>query len=420
MADTITKIQPSDLISDSMVKINRNFEIISNRDDVTESKLNQWTENIENKLADIRNENGIISSTILNNVQKLENKIDNLTNLDDITKEVENAINNATIDVEGLINDKADELIFSKLDDYVKTSTLNKRLEEYVKSTTTNFNIDSSGNVAVKATSLQIKKSEGSGGWVDISDEAKLANFVKTHQNNVSGESGSTGGTGSTGSSITASSIFKQANATDSGISLNADKILINNGHPLTVPFGGNINVEGGGAITSDNFNIFSTGAVSIRAEGLRIKGRDSNWIDISNEAALENFVKGHQDTVSGTGSSITASSIFAKANEANSGISLNADKISIDSNHTLNVNKGHIDVPDGGYIDVQRGGKITFLKGGQLISDHLNIYGDKSVMVRTKALYIRNSSDDGWINIGTEAALAQFIADHLPTTASS
>ena len=177
MTDTITKIQPSDLISDSMVKINRNFEIISNRDDVTESKLNQWTENIENKLADIRNENGIISSTILNNVQKLENKIDNLTNLDDITKEVENAINNATIDVEGLINDKADELIFSKLDDYVKTSTLNKRLEGYVKSTA-NFNIDSSGNVAVKATSLQIKKSEGSGKWVDISDEAKLTAFI--------------------------------------------------------------------------------------------------------------------------------------------------------------------------------------------------------------------------------------------------
>ena len=178
MADTITKIQPSDLISDSMVKINRNFEIISNRDDVTESKLNQWAENIENKLADIRNENGIISNTLLNNVQKLENKINNLTDLDGITKEVQNAINNATIDVENLINDKADEA----LGDYVKTSTLNERLDGYIKSTT-NFNIDSSGNVTVKgaieATSLKIKKSEGSGDWLDISDEEKLTAFIK-------------------------------------------------------------------------------------------------------------------------------------------------------------------------------------------------------------------------------------------------
>ena len=290
MADTITKIQPSDLISDSMVKINRNFEIISNRDDVTESKLNQWTENIEHKLADIRNENGIISSTILNNVQKLENKIDNLTDLDGITKEVENAINNATIDVEGLINDKADELIFSKLDDYVKTSTLNKRLEGYVKSTA-NFNIDSSGNVAVKATSLQIKKSEGSGDWVDISDEAKLEKFVKDHQNNVSGGAGSTGGTGS---SITASSIFQQANE-DSSITLNADKILINTDHPLTIP--------SGGRITSDNFSIYSNGNVDIKAEYLKIKdSANADWIDISDEAKLSEFVKTHQDTVvSGT-----------------------------------------------------------------------------------------------------------------------
>ena len=181
MTDTIIKIQPSDLISDSMVKINHNFEIISNRDDVVESKLNQWAKNIEDKLADIRNENGIISNTILNNVQNLENKINNLTGLDGITKEVQNAINNATIDAESLINDKVGEAISSKLGDYVKTSTLNERLDGYIKSTT-NFNIDSSGNVTVKgaieATSLKIKKSEGSGDWLDISDEAKLTAFI--------------------------------------------------------------------------------------------------------------------------------------------------------------------------------------------------------------------------------------------------
>ena len=135
MADTITKIQPSDLISDSMDKINRNFEIISNRDDVTESKLNQWAERIENQLADIQNENGIISNTLLNNVQKLENKIDNVTNLDGIAKEVQNIVNNASTDVEKLINDKAGEAISSRLGDYVKTSTLNTTLGGYVSST---------------------------------------------------------------------------------------------------------------------------------------------------------------------------------------------------------------------------------------------------------------------------------------------
>ena len=359
MADTITKIYSSDLISDSMVKINRNFEIISNRDDVTESKLNQWTENIENKLADIRNENGIISSTILNNVQKLENKIDNLTNLDDITKEVENAINNATIDVEGLINDKADELIFSKLDDYVKTSTLNKRLEEYVKSTT-NFNIDSSGNVAVKATSLQIKKSEGSGVWVDISDEAKLADFVKTHQNNVSGGSGSTG-------------------------SINADKILINKDHTLTVPSGGKINVQSGGTI-----NVESDGILRI-ASTLYINS-SNGWIDIGNEAKLADFVKTHQNNVSG-GSGSTGGTDG----------SINADKILIDANHTLTV-------PSGGKINVQSGGKIT--------SSGFSINEDGTVRLKATSLYIRSSAGD-FMDISDEAKLSEFVKTHQDTVVS-
>ena len=359
MADTITKIYPSDLISDSMVKINRNFEIISNRDDVTESKLNQWTENIENKLADIRNENGIISSTILNNVQKLENKIDNLTNLDDITKEVENAINNATIDVEGLINDKADELIFSKLDDYVKTSTLNKRLEGYVKSTT-NFNIDSSGNVAVKATSLQIKKSEGSGVWVDISDEAKLADFVKTHQNNVSGGSGSTG-------------------------SINADKILINKDHTLTVPSGGKINVQSGGTI-----NVESDGILRI-ASTLYINS-SNGWIDIGNEAKLADFVKTHQNNVSG-GSGSTGGTDG----------SINADKILIDANHTLTV-------PSGGKINVQSGGKIT--------SSGFSINEDGTVRLKATSLYIRSSAGD-FMDISDEAKLSEFVKTHQDTVVS-
>ena len=135
MKDTITKIQPSDLISDSMKYINHNFEIISSNEDVFQNKLDKWAERIEKQLADIQNENGIISNTLLNNVQKLENKIDNVTNLDGIAKEVQNIVNNASTDVEKLINDKAGEAISSRLGDYVKTSTLNKTLGGYVSST---------------------------------------------------------------------------------------------------------------------------------------------------------------------------------------------------------------------------------------------------------------------------------------------
>lgn len=362
MADTITKIQPSDLISDSMVKINRNFEIISNRDDVTESKLNQWAENIENKLADIRNENGIISNTILNNVQNLENKINNLTDLDGIIKEVQNAINNATIDVESLINDKAGEAISSKLGDYVKTSTLNERLDGYVASTAFDtYKSDSSKSLAqsskIVANSKFLKLPNGDDeclvrltgeitGFKSVEDYFKslspsektailgdktfssddkaledpdvIAKLIgvceKTFKTVVSEMSiiSQNVGPGYAESSIIsavngangkqiAASIFTKANEKGSGITLNADNILINSGQTLNVQSGGNINIKNGGnfkinsggkfQITSDNFNIDSNGNVTVKgaieATSLTITSGSSA------ETTLKSFIEG-------------------------------------------------------------------------------------------------------------------------------
>ena len=333
MADTITKIQPSDLISDSMVKINRNFEIILNRDDVTESKLNQWAENIENKLADIRNENGIISNTILNNIQNLENKINNLTDLDGIIKEVQNAINNATIDVESLINDKAGEAISSKLGDYVKTSTLNERLDGYVASTAFDtYRSDSSKSVAqsnrIVANSKFLKLPNGDDDCLvrisgeitefksvedyfkslpasekaDIIGDKTFSSYDKALEDpdvvaklievcertfktvisemsvisqtvgpdNVENTIIATVRDGETGKDITAS-IFTNANKDGSEIALNADKILIDSKHALTVKSGGNINIENGGDFkikTGGNISVQSGGNISVQSGG--------------------------------------------------------------------------------------------------------------------------------------------------------
>lgn len=331
MTDTIIKIQPSDLISDSMVKINRNFEIISAKPDVIESKLNQWTENIENQLADIRNENGIISNTLLNNVQKLENKINNLTDLDGITKEVQNIIKNATTDVENLINDKAGEAISSKLGDYVKTSTLNERLDGYVASTVFDtYRSDSSKSFAqssrIVANSKFLKLPNGDdeclvrltgeitgfksvenyfislspsektvilGDKTFSSDDealedpdviAKLIEVCERTFKTVVSEMSTISqevGDGFAESSIIStvnkngkaivSSIFVAANDKGSGITLNADNILINGEHNLNVQSGGNINIQSGGNINIENggdFKIKTGGNISVQSGG--------------------------------------------------------------------------------------------------------------------------------------------------------
>ena len=364
MTDTIIKIQPSDLISDSMVKINHNFEIISNRDDVVESKLNQWAKNIEDKLADIRNENGIISDTLLNNVQKLENKIDNVTNLDGIAKEVQNIVNNASTDGEKLINDKAGEAISSRLCDYVKTSTLNKTLGGYVSSTAFDtYRSDSSKSSAqssrIVANSKFLKLPNGdvdclvriSGEITDfksvedyfkslpasekatilgdktfssddkaLEDPDVVAKLIEVCEktfktvisemsvisqsvgpDNVENTIIATVNGGEPGKDITAS-IFTKANEKGSSIALNADHINIEGEHALTVKSGGNINVQSGGKfqVASNNFNIDEKGNVSVKGEIeakiLKITGSDGSMVDISDEAKLANFVKGHQD----------------------------------------------------------------------------------------------------------------------------
>ena len=336
MTDTITKIKPSDLISDSMVKINRNFEIISAKPDVIESKLNQWTENIENQLADIRNENGIISSTLLNNVQKLENKINNLTDLDGITKEVQNIIYNATIDVENLINDKADEAISSKLGDYVKTSTLNERLDGYVTSTAFDtYRSDSSKSFAqssrIVANSKFLKLPNGDDDClVRISGEITTFESVEDY--------------------------FK-----------------------IGLPAADKAAILGDKTFSSDDKALEDPDVVAKLIEVCEktFKTVVSEMSTISQEVGDGFAESSIIATVNKNGKSIV-SSIFVAANDKGSSIALNADHINIEGDHALTVKStGNINIESGGNFIINSGGKF------QITSDNFNIDSNGNVTVK-------------------------------------
>ena len=362
MKDTITKIQPSDLISDSMVKINRNFEIISNRDDVTESKLNQWVENIENQLADIRNDNGIISDTLLNNVQRLENKINNLTNLDGITKEVQNIINNATTDVENLINDKAGEAISSRLGDYVKTSTLNKTLGEYVSSTAFDtYRSDSSKSSAqssrIVANSKFLKlDNDGVECLVRISGEITEFKSVEDY--------------------------FKRGLSASEKTAILGDKTFSSDDKALEDP-----------DVIAKLIEVCERTFKTVISEMSVI----SQTVGPGNvENTIISTVKNGK-----TGKDITAS-IFTKANKDGSEIALNADHINIEGEHALTVKSG-------GNINIQSGGKF------QIGSDNFNIDENGTVRVKgvIEATSLKITGLSGLIDISNETNLSNFIKEH-------
>lgn len=327
MADTITKIQPSDLISDSMVKINRNFEIISAKPDVIESKLNQWTENIENQLADIRSENGIISNTLLNNVQKLENKINNLTDLDGITKEVQNIIKNATTDVENLINDKAGEAISSKLGDYVKTSTLNERLDGYVASTAFDtYRSDSSKSFAqssrIVANSKFLKLPNG-----DVDCLVRISGEITEFKS--------------------VEDYFKSLSASEKATIL-GDKTFSSDDEALEDP-----------DVIAKLIEVCEKTFKTVVSEMSTI----SQTVGPGNvENTIISTVKNGK-----TGKDITAS-IFTKANEKGSLIALNADHINIEGEHALTVKSGgNINIQSGGNINIENGGDFKIKTGGNI-----------------------------------------------------
>lgn len=363
MKDTITKIQPSDLISDSMVKINRNFEIISNRDDVTESKLNQWAERIEKQLADIQNENGIISNTLLNNVQKLENKIDNVTNLDGIAKEVQNIVNNASTDVEKLINDKAGEAISSRLGDYVKTSTLNKTLGGYISSTSFDtYKSDSSKSSAQSSrivANSKFLKLDNDGVECLVKIDGEITEFKSVED------------------------YFKRGLSDVDKAAILGDKTFSSDDKALEDPDVVAKLIE----VCEKTFKtVISEMSVISQSVG---PGNVENTII----ATVKNGK---------TGKDITAS-IFTKANEKGSLIALNADHINIEGEHALTVKSG-------GNINIQSGGKFQ-VKSGNFSIDEKGTVTVKGA-IEAKSLKI-TGSDGSMVDISDETKLANFVKGH-------
>lgn len=366
MTDTIIKIQPSDLISDSMVKINHNFEIISTRDDVTESKLNQWAENIETQLNDIRNENGIISSTILNNVNKLENKINNLTDLDGITKEVQNAINSATIDVENLISEKAGEAISSRLGDYVKTSTLNGILDGYVASIT-----------------FDTYKSDSSKSSAQSSRIVANSKFLKLPNDDNGGVECLVRITGEITGFESVEDYFKSLSASEKA------------------------EILGGKTFSSDDKALEDPNVVAKLIEVCErtFKTVVSQMSIISQTVGPDNVENSIIAAVNGENGKQISASIFAKANEKNSEIYLNADNIKINSGKTLNVQSG-------GNINIESGGSF------QVNSNNFKIDSSGNVTVKgaIEATSLKINGTSGLIDISDETKLSNFIKSHQDT----
>ena len=119
---SIVPIYPSDIISDSMHKINYNFEILASRDDVSNQKFDWLKEQYDNLFENLKKYVDENDNNLGNALDSLNDKIDNIKPMFDIEDLINDAIANATIDLQRFITETEFQ------------NGLNQALGQYVRS----------------------------------------------------------------------------------------------------------------------------------------------------------------------------------------------------------------------------------------------------------------------------------------------
>ena len=130
----IIKLKESDIISQSMNIINQNFDTIVNNYDIANFKWEQYSKKITDEIEKVKNYCKNSNIDIARSVDSLNTRIDNITDLNDIQTQINNAIMNANEELTGFISDLAGKQVANVMGGYVKTSTLDNKLKDYVAS----------------------------------------------------------------------------------------------------------------------------------------------------------------------------------------------------------------------------------------------------------------------------------------------
>ena len=134
----IIKLKESDIISQSMNIINQNFDTIVNNYDIANFKWEQYSKKITNEIEKLKRHCDNSNIDIARSVDSLNTRIDNITDLNDIQAQINNAIMNANLELTGFISDLAGQQVANAMGGYVKTSTLDNKLKGYVASSAFN------------------------------------------------------------------------------------------------------------------------------------------------------------------------------------------------------------------------------------------------------------------------------------------
>ena len=315
----IIYLKESDIISQSVNTINQNFKTIVNNYDIANFKWEQYSKKITDEIEKLKRHCDKSNMDISRSVDSLNTRIDNITDLNDIQTQINNAIMNANLELTGFISDLAGQQVANAMGGYVKTSSLDNKLKGYVTSTAFDIynsnadkkrsswnlivanskfatvkyngdyyliNNDDAGSRSQYKTIGEYWKNEVESTYPDLSDIDTLNAFigncetkfktVATELANISVNVGpgsaqvdiiatvksELGNESSDDAKDITAAIFARANQYGSEIQLNADNLNLNADHKLTLK-------SGTFEINSSNF--------TLNDNGLILRGKNGN-----------------------------------------------------------------------------------------------------------------------------------------------
>lgn len=296
----IIPLKESDIISQSVNTINQNFKTIVNNYDIANFKWEQYSKKITDEIEKLKRHCDKSNMDISRSVDSLNTRIDNITDLNDIQTQINNAIMNANLELTGFISDLAGQQVANAMGGYVKTSSLDNKLKGYVassafetyKSDAKNrtassslivanskfatvkynnkdylINNDDAGSRSQYQTIEEYWEKEAKSTYPDLSDEDTLKNFigncetkfktVSTELANISAKVGQGSAqvdiiaavNGKDGKNITAA-IFAKANQYGSEIKLNADNLNLTGNELVIDTTNFKVNTNGNGNVS--------------------------------------------------------------------------------------------------------------------------------------------------------------------------
>ena len=93
--DRIILLKDSDIISESMHKINYNFKLLENDSKVNDYRWQQYVSSVENKIDGLKSAADERDNTISRNIDGLQDLIDSMATKEDLQNQINNAIKNA-------------------------------------------------------------------------------------------------------------------------------------------------------------------------------------------------------------------------------------------------------------------------------------------------------------------------------------